>query len=135
MLKKLIGRGWLQSFMDLYELDKHREEIIAMEGVGEKSWETLWDAIRKSRNTTFERFLIAMDIPMIGDAESKALAKRFNGDPDAFTDAVDHMFDFRQLPNFGETLHNNIYQWFWNEENYCMWFEMRELFTIQKPAT
>lgn len=133
-LEKLIGWGLLHSFMDLYVLGKHREKIVAMEGFGEKSWQKLWDAIQKSRNTTFERFVIAMDIPMIGNTASRILARQFDSNLEAFTDAVEAMFDFRQLPDFGETLHNNIYQWFWNEENYCMWFEMRELFTIQKAA-
>lgn len=131
-LEKLIGRGLLHSFMDIYDLDKHRETILAMDGFGEKSWQNLWDAIQRSRNTTFERFLIAMDIPMIGSTASRILAKQFNSDLEAFTDAVDNLYDFRQLPDFGETLHNNIYQWFWNEENFCTWLEMRELFTIQK---
>ena len=133
-LEKLIGRGWLHSFMDIYELDRHRDEIIAMDGFGEKSWQKIWDAIQKSRNTTFERFLIAMDIPLIGNNASEALCKVFSGDLDAFVGAVEDMYDFRQIPDIGETMHNNIYQWFWNEENYCMWFEMRDLFTIEKPT-
>lgn len=133
-LEKLIGRGWLHSFMDIYELDRHRDEIIAMDGFGEKSWQKIWDAIQKSRNTTFERFLIAMDIPLIGSNASEVLSKVFGGDLDAFVGAVEDMYDFTQIPDIGETMHNNIYQWFWNEENYCMWFEMRDLFTIEKPA-
>ena len=133
-LEKMIGRGWLHSFMDIYELDRHREEIIAMDGFGEKSWQNIWDAIQKSRTTSFERFLIAMDIPLIGNNASRTLSQIFHGDLDAFVDAVEEMYDFRQLPDIGETLHNNIYQWFWNEENYCMWFEMRDLITIEKPG-
>lgn len=105
-----------------------------MDGFGEKSWQNLWDAIQISRNTTFERFLIAMDISLIGNNASEALCKVFSGDLDAFVGAVEDMYDFRQIPDIGETMHNNIYQWFWNEENYCMWFEMRDLFTIEKPA-
>ena len=133
-LEKLIGRGWLHSFMDIYELDRHREEIIAMDGFGEKSWQNIWDAIQKSRTTSFERFLIAMDIPLIGNNASRTLSQTFHCDLDAFVDAVEEMYDFQQLPDIGETLNNNIYQWFWNEENYCMWFEMRDLITIEKPG-
>lgn len=133
-LEKLIGRGWIHSFMDIYDLDRHRNEIIAMDGFGEKSRQRIWDAIQKSRTTTFERFLIAMDIPLIGSNASETLCKVFSGDLDAFVGAVEDMYDFRQIPDIGETMHNNIYQWFWNEENYCMWFEMRDLVTIEKPS-
>lgn len=64
-LEKLINRGWLKSFMDIYYLNEHSDEIMSLDGFGEKSWNRLWDAIQSSRNTTFERYLIAMDISMI----------------------------------------------------------------------
>ena len=64
-LEKFIGCGFLHSFMDIYQLDRYQKQIVRMEGFGEKSWQRLWDAIQRSRNTTFERYLIAMDIPMI----------------------------------------------------------------------
>ena len=84
-------------------------EIVRMDGFGEKSWQRLWDAIQQSRNTTFERYLISMDIPMIGNTASKVLGRVFHYDLDEFRDAVYGGYDFRQLPDFGETLHNNIH--------------------------
>ncbi len=135
-LEKLIGRGWLHTYTDIYELDSHRREIIAMDGFGEKKWQRIWDAIQKSRDTTFERFLVSMDIPMIGRTASKALAKQFGNSLDAFEEAVAEGFDFSHLEDFGEVKHQNIYNWFWNEENYCMWFEMKALVSIRSaPAT
>lgn len=47
-LEQFIARGWLQDFTDIYRLDEHREEIIRMDGFGEKSWQRLWNAIEKS---------------------------------------------------------------------------------------
>lgn len=133
-LEKLIGRGWLHSYMDLYLLDQHRSEIVKMEGFGEKSWQNLWDAIQRSRDTTFERYLIAMDIPMIGNTASRALAKQFHSSLEEFEAALIGGYDFTQLPDFGETLHSNIYQWFRSEENWYIWEELRTLVNIQEPA-
>ena len=133
-LEKLIGMGFLHSVTDVYRLDNHRNEIVRMDGFGERSWIKLWDAIQNSRNTTFERFLIAMDIPMIGNDASRTLASAFESDLNAFMDAVYSQYDFSQLPNFGETLHSNIYEWFASEENYCLWYELLDMVTIQKPA-
>lgn len=129
-LEKLIGRGWLHSYMDLYRLDQHREEIIALDGFGEKSWQNLWAAIQHSRNTTFERYLIAMDIPMIGNTASRALARQFHSSLDEFEQAVVSGYDFTQLSDFGETLHSNIHTWFQSEENWYIWYELQELVTI-----
>ena len=137
ILEKFIGKGWLHSYMDIFALDKHRAEIVQMEGFGEKSWQNLWDAIQHSRITTFEQYLTAMDIPMVGSTASKAICQRFRGNLAEFETAVCQSFDFTQLPDFGETLHRNIHQWFHSEENWTIWTELRRLVcikTYQPPA-
>jgi len=137
ILEKFIGKGWLHSYMDIFALDKHRAEIVQMEGFGEKSWQNLWDAIQHSRITTFEQYLTAMDIPMVGSTASKAICQRFRGNLAEFETAVCMGFDFTQLPDFGETLHRNIHQWFRSEENWTIWTELRRLVcikTYQPPA-
>lgn len=131
-LEQFIARGWLQDFTDIYTLDQHRDEIIRMDGFGEKSWQRLWNAIEKSRNTTFERYLIAMDIPMIGNTASSALGRCFDWSLRAFEVAVDTGYDFTQLPDFGETLHNNIQEWFRIEENRILWEELKPMVNIEK---
>ena len=133
-LEKLIGRGFLHSFMDIYQLDRYKDEIIKMDGYGERSWQRLWDAIQRSRDTTFERYMIAMDIPMVGNTASRTLSRQFNASLEAFEDAVFQQFDFTQLPDFGETLHKNIHAWFQSEENWYTWAELRNFVTIAPPA-
>ena len=131
-LEKFIGKGWIHTYMDIYGLDRHRNEIVNMEGFGEKSWQRLWDAIQGSRNTTFERYLIAMDIPMVGNTASRTLAGVFHSDLEEFEDAVHHQYDFTQLPDFGDTLHNNIHEWFYDEENLYVWEVLQQMLHIEK---
>lgn len=131
-LEKFIGKGWIHTYMDIYELDRHRDEIVNMEGFGEKSWQRLWNAIQGSRNTTFERYLIAMDIPMVGNTASRTLAGEFHGDLAEFEDAVHHQYDFTKLPDFGDTLHNNIHEWFYDEENLYVWEVLQQMLYIEK---
>lgn len=131
-LEQFIGRGWLHDFTDVYRLHEHRHEIARMPGFGEKSCQRLLDAIERSRNTTFERFVIAMDIPMIGNTASRALCRCFDGNLSAFEDAVFSQYDFTQLPDFGETLHTNIHKWFTKEENLILWEELKTMVNIKK---
>ena len=133
-LEQLIGQGWIHSYLDIYCLDQHKAEIVRMDGFGERSWQRLWDAIQQSRNTTFERYLISMDIPMIGNNASKILGRVFHYNLDEFRDAVYSGYDFTQLPDFGETLHANIHEWFCEEENFCIWEELQTMMNIKKPA-
>ena len=58
-LDQLIRLGALKSYQDLYHLDRYRDEIIALEGFGEKSYENLIASINESRSTTFVRFVVA----------------------------------------------------------------------------
>jgi DNA ligase (NAD+) len=133
-LEKFIGKGWLRGFADLYRLNVHAKEIVSMEGFGEKSWRRLWNAVQKSRDTTFERFVVAMDIPMIGRTASRELCRRFNGSLNAFEIAVKDGFDFNQLNDFGGVLNRNIHGWFKEKENQLLWKELQTMTAIKKKS-
>ena len=87
--------------------------------------------------TTFDRYLISMDIPMIGNTAIRALCQQFQGSLEKFEAAVLSRFDFTQLPDIGPTMHANIYHWFRQEENWVLWSELRRFVHImayQPPA-
>jgi len=133
-LEKFIAKGWLRGFTDIYRLDEHAEEIIGMEGFGEKSWQRLWDAIQKSRKTTFERFLVAMDIPMVGRTASRTLCREFDGNLNAFLILVKSGFDFTRFNDFGNVLNRNIHNWFKSKENQKLWKELQTMLTLEKKS-
>ncbi len=87
-LEKFIGCGFLHEFADLYHLDKFREEIVEMEGFGEKSFNNLMTSIEASRETTLPRVLYALGIANIGVATSKVLCKEFDYNMDALMHAT-----------------------------------------------
>jgi len=76
-LEKFLGQGFLHEFADVYHLDQHREEIISMEGFGEKSYQNLIDSVEASRNTTLPRVLYSLGIAGIGVATAKVLSRHF----------------------------------------------------------
>ena len=133
-LQKFLNKGWLRNYVDIYRLDEHAKEIVSMEGFGEKSWRRLWEAIQRSRNTSFERFVIAMDIPMIGRTASHELCRRFNSSLDAFETAVKRGFDFTQLNEFGDVLNHNIHEWFTKKENQYLWKELKTMSNMKKKV-
>ena len=120
-LRRFLECGWLTSFQDIYHLDRHRKEIIDLEGYGEKSYEKLWAAINESRNTDFIHYLTAMDIPMVGRTKSRVLCEIFEGNLDRFEKAAIGEYDFSQLEDFGDILNRNIHTWFADEDNLSLW--------------
>lgn len=131
-LAKFIELGYLKRFHDLYHLDSHKEDIIALDGFGQKSYERLQSAINKSRNTTFSRYLVAMDIPMIGRTASRELERYFKGNLREFELAAMDRFDFTCLNDFGETMRDNIHEWFHDSDNIILWRTLQKEFNFEE---
>lgn len=131
-LTKFIGKGWIRNFGDLYMLEQHREEIAQTEGFGEKSFARLQASVDKSRHCTLNQFIAGMGIPMVGRSAGRIISRHFGGDFDAFEQAVKDRFDFTTLPDFGETMHNNIYQWYADEEAGKLWRPLLEHIIFEK---
>ena len=74
-LEKFISNGWIKKFSDIYRLSQYKNEIITLDGFGQKSWDRLWQSIQDSRNTTMAKFICALGIPMVGKNTAKDVAK------------------------------------------------------------
>lgn len=134
-LEKFIGHGWIQNFGDLYTLEQHREEIIQTEGFGVKSYERLQASVEKSRRCTLAKFIAGLGIPMVGRHAGRDLDKYFYGSWEAFEQAIQNGFDFTQLPDFGQTMHDNIYQWYADTEEEKLWRPLLGQITFEKEDT
>lgn len=77
-IEKFINLGWLTAIKDIYYLKCHENEMKTLEGFGKKSVEKLLSSIEKSRNTTLDRFIYSLSIPMIGKTVSKLIAEKVN---------------------------------------------------------
>ena len=131
-IERFIEKGFLKTYHDFYHLDCYRNEIVQMDGFGEKSYKKIMDSIEKSRNTTFARYLVAMDIPMIGRTASRVLEQYFHGDLQEFAKAAVDCFDFTSLPDFGEIMCRNIWEWFHDYENLKLWKSLQKEFKFKK---
>ena len=131
-LERFVSHGWIRTFADLYTLEQHHDEIVKTEGFGEKSFERLQASIEKSRHCTLAKFIAGMGIPMVGRHAGRDLDRYFHGSWEAFEQAVQDGFDFTQLPDFGETMHNNIYIWYADPEEEKLWRPLLEKIEFEK---
>ncbi len=131
-LEKFVSRGFLKTFSDLYQLERFREEIVGMEGFGEKSFARLQRAVEKSRKASLARFIAGLGIPMVGRHAGKILDRHFKGSWDAFEQAVREGFDFTELPDFGSAMNENIYKWYADPKEEKLWRGVLEHIEFKK---
>ena len=80
-LEKFIINGYVKDFTDIFHLDRYEEEIKAMEGFGEKSYENLRKRIENARKTTLPRLIYSLGIPNIGISNAKMICRALGEDP------------------------------------------------------
>ena len=79
-LEKFVDMGFIHEFADLFHLDRYREQIVEMEGFGEKSYKNLVESVNRARNTTLPRVIYGLGIANIGAANAKMLCRFFDHD-------------------------------------------------------
>lgn len=86
-LEKFIAKGFIHDFPDIYHLSSHKDDIVSMDGFGEKSYDKLIDSIEASRETVLSRVIYALGIPGIGAANARLLCAYFQDDLDRIRSA------------------------------------------------
>ena len=110
-LETLISHGFLRNFNDIYHLSDHRQQLIQLDGFGQKSIDNLLKSIENSRNVKLENFIAALGIPNIGLSAAKTISKKFNGDHFEYINALASGYDFTQLEDFGEIMNQSLHNW------------------------
>jgi DNA ligase (NAD+) len=78
LIETLVDRGLLQDYADLYHLHNKRDELLALERMGEKSVENLLAGIEASKKQPLARLLAALNIRHVGSSTAELLAEHFN---------------------------------------------------------
>ena len=115
-LEKFIGCGFISGFADIYHLDEHKDEIIAMPGFGEKSYANIIESVDRSRKTTPQRLLNALGIAGVGSANAKLICSRYGGDFSKIIAAKEE--ELTEIDGIGPVLASAICGYFKNEKNY-----------------
>ena len=124
-LEKFIGKGFIQEFPDLFSLEEHKEEIIAMEGFGQKSYDKLIENAEKARETSLARLLYGLGIGGIGASNARVLSEAFHENAEELSRA--ELSEVVSIKGIGPILGESIVRYFKEEEN-CRLF--RKLLSI-----
>lgn len=114
-LEKFIAKGYIHEYADLFHLERYKEEIIQMEGFGEKSYQNLSDSIEKARSTTLPRLLYGLGIANIGVANAKMLCKQYHYDLEKMRNA--DVEELSGIDGVGEVIAAAFHDYFQDECN------------------
>jgi len=114
IVDKFVNLGFLYSPADIYRLKEKRDELIKLEGFGEKSVDNLLKAIENSKNQPFERVLFALGIRHVGASVAKDLASHFKSIDELMKATPEEL---QQIPEIGETISQSIVDYFKDPKN------------------
>lgn len=110
----LLNLGLLKDVSDIYQLHQHREHLLNIDKMGEKSVQNLLDAIEQSKRTTLNRFIYALGIRGVGENTAKNLAQKYQT-LDALQAA--ELSDIINTPDVGSITADWIFDFFHNPEH------------------
>lgn len=114
-LEKFILKGFIKDFGDIFEIGKFREEIVEMDGFGEKSFDNLMASLEKARHTTLPRLLYSLGIANIGLANAKMICKEFHYDLEKMIQATAE--EISSIEGIGPVIAKTYTEYFADEEN------------------
>ena len=124
VLKVLCDEGLVTKISDIYRLNQHRERLINIDGMGEKSVDNLLASIENTKKNELYRLIFGLGIRQIGAAASKVLAKHFKS-MDAVMSADCESLE--NLEDFGKITAESVREFFTDSKNIELITELKEL--------
>ncbi len=114
IIEDFYNMKFITNIIDIYNIKDRKEELIELEGFGDKSVNKLLDNIEKSKENSLEKLLFAIGISGIGEKNAKILAKKFMNIDNLMNASLE---DLTNISDVGPILANSIYNFFRDEDN------------------
>ena len=132
-LEKLLAKGMIKEYADIYRLSRFKSEICSMDGFGEKSYENMINSIESSRNTSLIRLIYSLGILNVGLSNAKIICRFFDYDFEKIRSAS--VEELSSIDNVGEVIAKSIVDYFAVEENNRIVDDLITYLNIEKPET
>lgn len=128
-IEKFISKGFLHELADIFKLNRYKDEIISMDGFGEKSYEKLVKAAETAKITTTAKFIYSLGIANIGLSNAKMVCKAFSNDLEKIRHAsIDELVE---IDGVGEIIAESFVKFFANENNNHMVDDLLDIVTLE----
>ena len=114
-LEKFIAMGFIHNFGDIFEIGKYKDQIVEMEGFGQKSFDNLMVSLEKAKKTTLAKVIYSLGITGIGLANAKVICKYFDDDIEKIRYADEE--EISSIEGIGPVIAGSLADYFKSEEN------------------
>lgn len=128
-LEKFVDSGFIREYTDIFRLERYKEQMITLEGFGEKSYNNLIDSIKKARKTTMPRLLYSLGIANVGLSTAKIICSEYAHDAERIMNAEEE--DLSLINGIGEVIAKSFCQYFAKEQNRTQFLELIDLLEIE----
>ena len=132
-LEKFIARGFIHEFADIFRLSRFREEIVELEGFGEKSYENLISSVEKARKTTLARVIYSLGIPNIGLSGAKLICRQLDDEVERLLAASEE--ELAAIDGVGPVIAASFTGYFADPEKRERFFRLLSELTLGKEET
>lgn len=77
ILEVFLEKGYIQTYADIYRLDRYEKDILSLDKFGTRKYQNLQKSVKNSTNPTLSQFLYALGIPLVGKKTAKDLARAY----------------------------------------------------------
>ncbi len=123
VVEEFVAQGFISDIPSIYELSKHREDIINSDGWSYRSTDNLLSAIEASKNKSLERLLFGLGIKEIGSKMAKTLAKIYLNIDEIMKQTEE---DLLKINDIGEVCARSIVTYFNDEKNINLINKLKE---------
>ena len=124
IIEDFYNMKFINSISDIYKLYEHKEDLIELEGFGEKSVNNLLSSIEHSKENSLEKVLFALGIRHVGKKTAKVLAKKYKNIDNLINASLDELTNINDI---GEIIAKSIRKYLDNEDNIKLINELKEV--------
>lgn len=124
IIEDFYNEGFIKTIPDLYHLEDFKENIIELEGYGNKKVNNLLIAIFESKKNSLERLLFGIGISGIGAKNAKLLARKYKTIENLENATYEELVSIRDI---GDILARNIVDFFCSPKNLELIHTLKDL--------
>ena len=124
IVEDFYNLGYLKNIDDFYTLDKYKDELMLLEGFGEKSISKLLESASNSKKNSLERLLFGLGIRYVGKKTAKILSKYYK----TMDNLIKADFDeLKSINDIGDVIAKSIVDYFSDEKNINLINRLKDL--------